>query len=111
MVCQEILNEPKRISAELKICEEDLCFSGGWLLSFKKRNGIQHCQIFGESGLVNNEKRNQYPPKDVFNFDETESFYRMKEDSTLTTKHISRRKKNKKRLTIAREDGKNLYQW
>jgi hypothetical protein len=39
--------------------------------------------------------------ENVYNFDETALFYRLEPDSTLTTKRISGRKKDKERITVA----------
>ena len=106
-----IIEKGRKIADKLGINVSQLSFSNGWINSFKKRNNIKLHKLFGESGSVNpevimselrnlNEKIKQYKFEDVYNFDETALFYRMEPDTTLATRRLEGRKKDKERITL-----------
>jgi hypothetical protein len=107
-----IVEKAKQFANQLKITEDNITFSHGWLRCFKNRNKIKSIKTCGESGSVNNTiveaaipeltaLLEQYNPNDIYNFDETALFYRMEPDRTLASKRISGRKEDKERLTVA----------
>ena len=70
-----------------------------WVQKFKTRHGIKMRKLYGEAGdvdpetLVEQRRKlqeliDQYEPQDVFNFDETGLFFRMKPSQTLATKNM-----------------------
>jgi hypothetical protein len=106
-----LIEKGKQFAKQLNITEDQLCFSNGWIRSFKARNNIKSYHRFGESGSVNTDvvekaipdlisELEKYDANDIFNFDETALFYRMEPDRTLATKRIEGRKKDKERITI-----------
>ena len=75
----------------------ELKWSTGWLEGFKSHNNIRKRKQHGEAALVNTEGAEDrmielqeivapYPPKDVYNMDETGLFWRATPDTTLATK-------------------------
>jgi hypothetical protein len=106
-----IREKAKSFAQQLKISEESLTFSDGWLEKFKHRHNIKRRTIHGESGSANQtaietelpelvETIEKFDPNDVFNFDETALFFRLEPDKTLASKRIEGRKKNKERITV-----------
>lgn len=90
----------------------DFKFSKGWLMRFKKRNGIGLYKREGESAsadlTVVTEGRRQlqetlaeWDPDCVYNMDETGLFFRLEPDSTLAIGLVRGKKKSKERLTVA----------
>ncbi|RWR99144.1 Pdc2p-like protein, partial [Dinothrombium tinctorium] len=95
-----IVAKGRKLAQEMKINEDELSFSSGWLSCFKKRNGIKIYRVCGESGSIDNqqvaeslpiliETISQFDKSDIFNIDETALFYRMEPDLTLATKRIA----------------------
>jgi len=93
----------------LNIKESNLAFSDDWPPSFKTRHGIKQRKLCGESSSINmdlyntslpllQQKIKEYSLADIFNFDETFLFYRMRPDKTLASKTMKGQKKIKKRL-------------
>jgi hypothetical protein len=83
-----------------------------WVQRFKWRHGIKRRKLHGEAGSVEKqsvahhrrllqELLDEYDPADVYNFDETSLFFRMKPSQTLATKKMRGKKKDKTRITIA----------
>src|SRR6266542_4080876 len=77
----------KLLANGLEIPEKALKFSSSWLHGFKKRNGIRQEKLQGEVASVNQDiiaealpllrnKCTSYPPKRIYNMDETGLFYR-----------------------------------
>ena len=75
----------------------ELKWSQGWIEGFKDRNGIRKRKQYGEAASVNTEGAEDrmielweivapYPPKDVYNMDETGLFWKATLDTTLATK-------------------------
>ena len=106
-----IIEKARNIAKNLNIKEGDLAFSDGWLSSFKTRHGIKQRKLCGESASVNmdlyntslpllQQKIKEYSLPNIFNFDETSLFYRMRPDKTLASKVMKGQKKNKERITI-----------
>ena len=88
------------------IDQQELSLSNGWLQKFKERNNIRSIKLCGEAGMVNEEDLrkcqieieqiiSKYKPEDVFNFDETALFYRLKPDRTLSMIQQKGNKKSK----------------
>ena len=78
---------------------------------FKTRHGIKKRKLHGESGDVDSstlpqqrkglqELTEKYEPQDVFNFDETGLFYRMRPSQTLATKNMKEKKKIRPELQL-----------
>ena len=102
-----IIEKAMNIAKDLNIKESNLTFSMGWLSSFKNRHGIKQKKLCGEEASVNMElynislpilqqKLKEYSLGDIFNFDETALFYRLRPDKTLASKEIKGQKKVKK---------------
>jgi len=107
-----IIEKAKLFANSLKIPENELQFSSGWLHKFKERNGIRLRKLHGEASSVNQdvviesrlslqEKMSSYPAERIYNMDETGLFYRLEPDTSLATLRLSGRKKDKERLSIA----------
>lgn len=107
-----IIDKAERIKESLKIPENELKLSNGWLQKFKARHGIKLRTLHGESGSVDasnlhvyikelNEIVSGYDPRNVFNYDESALFYRLPPSKTLATKLIHGKKKSKDRISIA----------
>lgn len=107
-----VLEKALRLREQLRINENELQLSNGWLSKFKERNSIRSRTLHGESGSVceTTLKAAQtqiqsiianYSPDDVFNFDESALFYRLPPNKTLATIQLRGRKKVKARVTIA----------
>lgn len=90
---------------------EDFKHSHGWLARFKTRHGIRQIKPHGEAesapldtfpdarkGLQ--EIISKYRFDDVFNADETELFWRLLPDKTLSTTQRADKKSAKDRLTV-----------
>jgi hypothetical protein len=87
-------------------------WSNGWLTRFKKRSGLKELRRHGEAGSAqiddNTEKIMQeirdegknYNADDIYNFDETGYYWKMKPDRSLTTFTTSGKKKEKARITV-----------
>ena len=82
----------------------DATVSLSWVQKFKTRHGIKKRKLLGESGDVDSstlpqqrkglqELIEKYEPQDVFNFDETGLFYRMRPSQTLATKNMKEKKR------------------
>ena len=82
-----MIEKAKQLADGLEIPKEALKFSSGWLHGFKKRNGIRQEKLQGEAASVNQDiiaealpllhnKCSNYPPKQIYNIDETGLFYR-----------------------------------
>ncbi|CAG8835444.1 16359_t:CDS:2, partial [Cetraspora pellucida] len=78
---------------------------------FKKWHGIAKIKLHKEDASADvdaataailklNRLLEQYHLQDIYNMDETTLFYQLEPDTTLATMCLSRRKKNKERLTI-----------
>ena len=91
-----LLEEGRSIRAAQGISENDLRLSNGWLHKLKTPHGIQKHVLHGEVDLVDRaqlavnrmelkELIGQYSPRDVFNFDESDLFYRLRPNKTLET--------------------------
>ena len=111
-VTDEILKEKaKHFGDETGVT--DFKYSNGWLQRFKARHGISSHVILGESVGVDRalivtsrkeaiRKMEAFAPKDVFNIDETELFFRMLPDRSLSTVEYTKGpKKAKDRITVA----------
>lgn len=107
MIQQKALEYAKLINLE------DFKASKGWLTRFKLRHSLHHLKQCGEKADVNMEVVEEwkkklpnihdgYPPKDIFNMDETGLFFRALPDRTLAVKgsDCSGGKKSKERLTV-----------
>jgi hypothetical protein len=75
------------LANELKIPQDVLQFSSGWLQKFKDRNGIRQRKLEGEASSADEaaiidalpllkERCSSYPPERIYNMDETGLFYR-----------------------------------
>lgn len=82
-----------------------------WVQKFKWRHNIKKRNPHGEAGSIDTailaeerarlqELLDEYDPKDIYNFDETGLFYRMRPTHTLASKQVSGKKKDKTRITI-----------
>ena len=82
-----LVEKAKMLADELKIPQDALQFSSGWLQKFKDRNGIRKRKLEGEASsadeaaIVNalpllRERCSNYPPERIYNMDETGLFYR-----------------------------------
>jgi hypothetical protein len=87
-------------------------WSDGWLAGFKKREGLKEQRRHGEgaSAKINEESEKimedirgegkNYPADDIYNFDESGYYWKMKPDRSLTTFEVSGKKKDKARITV-----------
>ncbi len=82
-----MIEKAKQLADGLEIPKEALKFSSGWLHGFKKWNSIHQEKLQGEAASVNQDiiaealpllrnKCTSYPPKRIYNMDETGLFYR-----------------------------------
>lgn len=85
-------------------------FSNGWLQRFQDRRDIRLNVSHGEAGSISvnadaemvkvREIISQYPPKDVFNCDETGLYWRLVPNKSLRTRVLPGRKKDKSRISF-----------
>lgn len=107
-----MLKEKASIFAE-KLGHVEFKGSNGWLMNFKRRNGLICRKICGESGTVTNDVcldwREELKPileefegRDIFNADETGLFFKCLPDKTFTTQHddCNDGKRSKERVTV-----------
>jgi hypothetical protein len=106
-----IIEKANELALKHKMPTNSLSFSDGWLSAFKNRNGIKRMTRYGEAMSANNELIEEsipklkeviekYHPNDVYNFDETALFYRMRPDKSLASKSVPGFKRDKQRITI-----------
>ncbi|CAB5367928.1 unnamed protein product [Rhizophagus irregularis] len=81
-----LTKKAKQLADELNVLQRTLQFSFGWLQKFKDRNNIRQVKLQGEADsadvnaiakalpLIRN-KCSKYPPKRIYNIDETGLFY------------------------------------
>ncbi|CAB4487244.1 uncharacterized protein OCT59_001360 [Rhizophagus irregularis] len=104
-ISDAILKEKAMFFAHgLGLSENTLTFSNGWLMRFKKKNGLRRRKLHGESASAPLETLSQererlrrilrrYNPNDIYNADETGLFFRMSPNETLAQGPVSRTKK------------------
>jgi len=106
-----LIEQAKRYGGQIGISTFEFKYSSGWLEKFKKRHNLSAKTMSGEkasSDLANlKTHRNdltiitaQFDPNDIYNFDETALFYRLKPNRTLASCIISGSKESKDRITI-----------
>ncbi|CAB5391345.1 unnamed protein product [Rhizophagus irregularis] len=93
-----LIEKAKLIAEGLGISENKLQFSNA-KVSGEAASADQTAIL--EALPILREKCANYSPKRIYNMDETGLFYQLEPDRTLATRRISRRKKNKERLSIA----------
>jgi hypothetical protein len=115
-----LIERAKMIASDDRISVPDnFQFSKGWLANFKKRFNISCVVLHGESGSVDTavleekmpqiiQKCQEYNIADIYNFDETALFWRMRPSKTLAASLKSKgskgnnngKKKDKSRISI-----------
>ncbi|KIK83360.1 hypothetical protein PAXRUDRAFT_14622 [Paxillus rubicundulus Ve08.2h10] len=101
----------RRFEGELQVPEKERLLSEGWLQSFCKTYKICEHRQHGEAGSVDTEAAQverehcqkilaRYSLRDRWNFNETALFPYAPPDHGLATKQMSRKKKEKFRITI-----------
>ena len=101
-----IIEKGKRIAKHLKISEDSISFSTGWLDSFKERHMLSDHHQHGEAGSASSESAQKEwlhiqgllegkDPEFIFNCDETAFFWRSDETHGLSTQHIPGKKMDK----------------
>ncbi|CAG8653215.1 6368_t:CDS:2, partial [Diversispora eburnea] len=106
-----ILKEKELEFTRILNIEDKLKCANGWIYKFKLRNVLQKFNFSGEanSAPLNTlpEERtklhmilNEYSYDDIYNADETELFFRMEPNQTLSTEAIVGRKKDKSKVSV-----------
>ena len=106
------MEKARDFASHLGITEGEITFSKGWLRQFKERHNVKRIRMHGESGSVDEQAieetiadlrhlLNRYAWNDIYNMDETGLFFRMEPDTTLATRQLAGKKKNKERLSVA----------
>jgi hypothetical protein len=109
---QLIVEKAQVFASLLGVSKDEITFSNGWLRQFKERHNFKQIRMHGESGSVDDQVveeaitdlkqlTNSYEWKDIYNMDETGLFFRMEPDTTLATRQLAGKKKNKERLSVA----------
>lgn len=109
---QLIVEKAQVFASLLGVSKDEITFSNGWLRQFKERHNLRQIRMHGESGSVDEQVveeaitdlkqlTNDYGWKDIYNMDETGLFFRMEPDTTLATRQLAGKKKNKERLSVA----------
>uniref|UniRef100_H3B962 HTH CENPB-type domain-containing protein n=1 Tax=Latimeria chalumnae TaxID=7897 RepID=H3B962_LATCH len=94
-----------------RLSVQDFAYSKGWLANFKSRQGINH-HLHGEAASADmtaivaghaelQQTLADYSPDNIYNFDETDLFYKLGPSGTLATAPIAGHKKSKEHITVA----------
>ena len=101
----------KALDFAFMLKEDKFKGSGGWVDNFKKRHNLRQYNIHSEAASAPLEDLGtmredfqlilkDYVPKDIFNYDETGLFWKMKPSHTISNGPVSGTKQLKDRITV-----------
>ncbi|BBM97559.1 hypothetical protein Mp_1g06570 [Marchantia polymorpha subsp. ruderalis] len=104
----------QRFAKILKILEDIIKFSNGWLYKFLFRNKLKSFKIHGEAGSVDDDaieaampalraRIAAFNPEDVYNMDETGLFYSMVPDTTIVQQRLFEAVEDDRRAFLGEE--------
>jgi hypothetical protein len=104
-----VVNQAKRFGEQLGISNLELSYSRGWLEKFKLRFNLRRYTKHGEADKVDlkliedkiiniKDEISKYNMNNVYNFDETALFYRLRPNKTLASGCINDDGDSKERL-------------